>query len=214
MHLTQSEELLIQKSCDKWWRGAECKLVQPGILVMKTGPHGRKHRTFQEEEGFDFRDSGARRLVSEELRCFSPDSVAVHPPDDCCPSGVSLKSQQKARNMCKRLVNHVCSVILEHLRKKKFVLLGAPWPVWTLNLASVRKGCRKAWRDEKSNFCEQERSDGRDSAQKTRVCIRSSISGGAKRETKAGNGSCRGTKDDVAGTGHRFDACDPTTGCV
>ena len=29
-----------------------------------------------------------------------------------------------------------------------------------------------------------------DSAQKIRFCIRSSISGGAKRETKAGNGSC------------------------
>ena len=25
MHLTQSEELLIQGSCDKSWRGAECK---------------------------------------------------------------------------------------------------------------------------------------------------------------------------------------------
>ena len=36
-----------------------------------------------------------------------------------------------------------------------------------------------------------ERSDGRDSAQKTRFCIRSPIGGGAKRETKAGNGSCR-----------------------
>ena len=68
MHLTQSEELLIQKSSDKSWRGAECKLVQPRILAMKTGPHGRKHRTFQEEEGFDFRESAARRLVSAELR--------------------------------------------------------------------------------------------------------------------------------------------------
>ena len=41
--------------------------------------------------------------------------------------------------MCKPLVDHVCSVILELLRKKKFVFLGASWPVWTLNLASVRK---------------------------------------------------------------------------
>ena len=38
MHLTQSEELLIQKSCDKSWRGAECKLVQPRI------EHFRKKR--------------------------------------------------------------------------------------------------------------------------------------------------------------------------
>ena len=115
--------------------------------------------------------------------------------------------------MCKRLVNHVCSVILEHLRKKKFVLLGAPWPVWTLNLASVRKGCRKAWRDEKSNFWNKREVMGETVLRKPEVSIRSS-SGGAKRETKAGNGSCRGTKDDVAGTGHRFDACDPTSGCV
>ena len=41
--------------------------------------------------------------------------------------------------MCKPLVNHVSSVILEHLRKKKLVFLGAPCPVWTLNLAGVRK---------------------------------------------------------------------------
>ena len=117
MHLTQSEDLLIQKSCDKSWMGAECKLVQPRILAMKTGPHGRKHRTFQEEEGFYFRE--LRRLASAELRRFSLDSVTVHPPDVCCRLSVSLKSQQKAHNMC----NHVCSVILEHLRYKKLVFL-------------------------------------------------------------------------------------------
>ena len=68
------------ESCDKPWRGAECKLVQPRILAVKTGPHGRKHRTFQQEEGFDFRESAARRLASAEMRRFSPDSVTVHPP--------------------------------------------------------------------------------------------------------------------------------------
>ena len=99
----------------------------------------RKHRKFQEKEGFDFWESAARRLVSAELRRFSPDSVTGHPPVVCCRSGVSLKSQQKARNMYKPLVNHVCSVILEHLRKKKLVFPGAPWPVWTLTLAGVRK---------------------------------------------------------------------------
>ena len=57
MHLAQSEELLIPKYCDKSWREAVCKLVQPRILGLKTGPHGRKHKTFQEEEGFDFRES-------------------------------------------------------------------------------------------------------------------------------------------------------------
>ena len=139
MHRTQFEELLIQKSCEKSWRGAECKLVQPRILAMKTGPHRKKHGTFQEEQGFNFRKSTARHLVSAELRRFSPDSVIVHPPDVRCRSGVSLKSQQKARNMCKPLINHVCSVNLEQLRKKKLVFLGAPWPVWTLSLACVRK---------------------------------------------------------------------------
>ena len=53
----------------------QAKSVQPRILAMKTGSHGRKHRTFQEEEGFDFRESAARRLVSAELRRFSPDCV-------------------------------------------------------------------------------------------------------------------------------------------
>ena len=138
MHLTQSKELLIQKSCDKSWRGAECKLVQPRIVALKTGPHGRKHRTFQEEVGFDFRES-AVRLVSAELRRFSPDSAIVHPPDVCCRFDIYLKKQQKARNMCKPLINYVCSVILEQLKMRKLVFLCAPWPAWTLNLACVRK---------------------------------------------------------------------------
>ena len=91
-HLTQSEELLIQKSCEKSWRGAECKLVEPRILAIKTGPRGRKQRTFQEDESFDFRKTAVRHVVSAELRRFSPDSVTVHPPDVCCRVGVSLKS--------------------------------------------------------------------------------------------------------------------------
>ena len=87
----------------------------------------------------DFRESAARRLVSAELRRSSPDSVTVHPLHVSCRSCVSLKSQQKARNKGKSLVNHVCRVILELLRKKILVLLGAPWPVWTLNLASGKE---------------------------------------------------------------------------
>ena len=137
-YLTQSEELWIEKSCEKSWRGAESKLIQPRIQATKTGPHGKKHRTFQEEESFDFRKT-VRHLVSAELRRFSPDSVTVHPPDLCCWFSVYLKFQQRARNMCKPLINYVCGVILEHLKKKKLVFLDAPWPVWTLNLASVRK---------------------------------------------------------------------------
>ena len=40
----------------------------------------QKQRMFQEEDGFDFRDAATRRLISAELRRFSPDSVTVHPP--------------------------------------------------------------------------------------------------------------------------------------
>ena len=158
-------------------RGADCKLVQPRIQATKTDPHGRKHKTFQEEESLDFRESATRRMVSAELRRSSPDSVTVHPSDVSCRSGVSLKSQQKARKKGKPLVNHVCRVILEHLSKKILVLLGAPWPVWTLNLASGKEAQAVGKLGVMKSRIEQERSDGRDSAEKIRLCIRSSISG-------------------------------------
>ena len=131
--------MLIQKSCRQTWRGAECVLVQPRICATKTGPTGQKQRIFQEEDGFDFRDAATRRQISAELRRFSPDSVTVHPPDVVCRSGFSLKNQQKVRGKCKPLVNHVCSLIHEQLRREKLVFLGAPWPAWTLDLASVQK---------------------------------------------------------------------------
>ena len=139
MHLTQSEEMLIQKSCDQSWSRAECKLVQSRILAAKTDLYGRKHRTLQKEWGFDLQESASRRLVSAELCRSSPDSVAVHPPDVSCRSGASPTSQQKACNMCKPLVSHLYRVILEPLRKKKLCSPAAPWPVWTLNPASVRE---------------------------------------------------------------------------
>ena len=41
--------------------------------------------------------------------------------------------------MCKPLINFVCTATLEQLKRKKPVSLGAPWPTWTLHLASVRK---------------------------------------------------------------------------
>ena len=66
----------------------ECVLVQPRICAAKTGPTGQKQRVCQEEDGFDFRDAATRRLISAELRRFSPDSVTVHPPD----AGFSLKN--------------------------------------------------------------------------------------------------------------------------
>ena len=37
------------------------------------------------------------------------------------------------------MVNHVCSLIHEQLKREKLVFLGAPWPAWTLDLASVQK---------------------------------------------------------------------------
>ena len=131
--------MLFQKSCDQSWSGAQCKLVQPRILATKTDLYGRKHRIHQEQGCFDLHESASRRLVSAELCRSSHDSVTVHPPDVSCRSGVSPKSQQKACNMCKPLVNHLCRVILEPLRKKKLGFPGTPWPVWTVNPASVRE---------------------------------------------------------------------------
>ena len=116
-----------------------CVLVQPRICATKTGLTGQKQRMFQQENGFDFRDAATRRLISAELRLVSPDSVTVHPPDVVCRSGFSLKNQQKIRGMRKPLVTHVCSPIHEQLRREKLVFLGAPWPAWTLDLASVQK---------------------------------------------------------------------------
>ena len=124
MHRTESEEMLIQEPCDKSWSGAECNLVQHRILATKTDPHGRKHRTCQEEERFDSRKSVARRFVSAELLRSSPDSVSDRPPDASCWSGASLKSQQKARNKCKPLVSRTCKVILELLEKEE---TGSSW---------------------------------------------------------------------------------------
>ena len=90
-HLTQSEELLIKKSFEKSWRRAESKLIQPRILVRRQAHMGRDTERFR-KEGFDFRKTAVRLLVSAELRRFSPDSVIVHPPGLCCRFGVSLKN--------------------------------------------------------------------------------------------------------------------------
>ena len=46
-----------------------------------------------------------------------------------------LKNQLKARGYCKQLVVHVCSLILEQLRRKGAVPSGALWSVWKLHLA-------------------------------------------------------------------------------
>ena len=89
--LTQSEKSLIKKSRVNTWRGAESKLNQFRIPTSKTSSQEKKHNFFQEEEGFDFRMTAIRPLVSAELRRFSPDSVIVHPPDVCCRPDISIK---------------------------------------------------------------------------------------------------------------------------
>ena len=131
MHLTQSEEMLIHKSCDESWRGAECRLVQPRISALKTDPRGRKHRTFQEEESFDFRKSPAR-----EQRRSSSDSVTVHPPDVVV--GPVFLSRVSRRPQHVQTTSQSCVLSFELLRQDKLVFLGAPWPVWSPNFAGVK----------------------------------------------------------------------------
>ena len=150
-YLTQSEELLIKKSCEKSWRGAESKLVQPRILATKTGPHGKKHRTFQEEEGFIF-----ERLLSDTWSLRNCDvSLLILFLSILLTCAVGLvflsKNLQKARNVCKPLINYVCSVILEQLKKKKLVFLSAPCPVWNVEPHQCEEspGYGEAWSDGK-----------------------------------------------------------------
>ena len=102
------------------------------FCATKTGPTGQKQRMFQEEDGFDFRD------ISAELRRFSPDSVTVHTPGVVCRAGFSHKNQQELRSKCKPLINHVCSLIHDQLSREELGFLGAPWPPWTLDLASAQ----------------------------------------------------------------------------
>ena len=115
-------------------------LVQPRICVTTTGPTGQKQRMFQEEDGFDFREAATQRLISAELRRFSPDSVTVHPPDVVCRSGISLKINIRCAASANPLVNHVCNPIHEQLKREK---PGLPWctlaGVGPLDPASVKK---------------------------------------------------------------------------
>ena len=99
--LTREEEVL---------RGAECVLVQPRICATKTGPTGQKQRMFQEEDGFDFRDAATRRLISAELRRFSPDSVTVHLLDVVCRSGFFLSRISRRYVASANLWSLMCAV--------------------------------------------------------------------------------------------------------
>ena len=83
---------------------------------------------FKEEEGFALRKCDVSlliQLLSILLMCV----VGWIFPS---------KNQQKTRNMCKPLINSVCSVILEQSIEKEQT--GFSWctMAWTLNLASVK----------------------------------------------------------------------------
>ena len=125
---------------------------------MKTGPHARKHRTFLEEEGFDFRECAARRLVSASI---SPDSVAVHPPDVCCRSGV-FSQESAERSQHAQTIGQSCVQCDSRTFEKEEIVFF--W--WTLTgldadsrLCDEGPGFSEARRGEMSNFFEQERSD-------------------------------------------------------
>ena len=154
MHLTQSEEMLIQKSCDQSWSGAECKLVQSRILATKTDVYGRKHRTLQKEWGFDLQESASRRLVSAELCRSSPDSVAVHPPDVSCLSGASPTESAEG-------LQHVQTVGQSSVQGDSRTLEEEEIVFFCCTMAGLDAesrqceggpGCETAWRDEKPNF--------------------------------------------------------------
>ena len=128
-----------------------------------------------QEEGFDFRKTAIRHLVSAELRRFPLDPKIVHPLDVCCRLDISLENQQKAGYVCKPLINCVCSVILEQLKKKE---IGFSWCTVASSGAEPRQceespGNEKAGSERKSNCPETGTSHGRDSVQKTRFCFRS-----------------------------------------
>ena len=124
---------------------------------------------FQEEEGFDFRKAATRHPASAELRRFSPDSVVVHRPDVCCRSGISLKNQQNARNLCKPF-GQLC--VQRHFRTIEKDEIGFSWCTMT-NMDAEPHECEewsgnvKPGSGRKSNYLEKRTSHGRDSVQKT-----------------------------------------------
>ena len=48
-------------------------------------------------------------------------------------------NQLKARSCCEQLVDHVCCLVLEQLRRKELVAFDVSWSVWTLHLPIVTK---------------------------------------------------------------------------
>ena len=159
MRLTQSEELLIQKSCDKPRRGAECSesCYEKRVRMGRNTEHFRKKRVFI--FGSLLLDAWSLRNCVDFLLILSLFILLMCVVD----LGFSLKSQQNARNMCKSVVNQSCVQCISRTFEKEEI--GFSW----CNMAGLDAesrwceecpGCGEAWRDEKSNFFEQERSDG------------------------------------------------------
>ena len=135
--------------------------------------------------------SAIRNLISSELRRLSPDSVVAHPPDVCCRLDISCKKQQKARNICKPLVSHVCSVILGQLKKKNLVSPCAPMASSDAEprLCEESSGNGEAGRERKSSLIGTGDKSWERQCSETRFCIRSPFDFGEERETEDGNGS-------------------------
>ena len=89
-------------------------MVQPRIGATERNSQGLEKKMFQVKDGLEFRETTNRRLVSAELRRFSVGFVTIHSPDMLSWLHIFVKSQLKTRSNCKPLVNHVCSLNLEH----------------------------------------------------------------------------------------------------
>ena len=157
----------------------ECVLVQPRICSTKTGPTGQIQRVFQEEDGFDFRDAATRRLISAELRRFSPDSVTVHPPDVVCRSGFFSQESEEGTWQVQTFGQPCVQSEPGTIEKRK------NWFSWVrpgLRGLWISPMCRKfkQWKagsDKKSSNFREETRPGRQCDQKTWYCVRSSVGG-------------------------------------
>ena len=89
------------------------------------------------------------------------------------------KNKQKAHRKCKPLVGHVCSLIHEQPQSKKKVSSGAPWPAWTLDLASLKKIQAMGRLGMAKNYdtFDKKQVMGEDCDQKTWHCVRSPVGG-------------------------------------
>ena len=109
------------------------------MVATETSSRGLKRKKSQEEVDHDTREAKNRCLVCSEVRRFFVDPLTLRLPGMFVWSDLSFKNQLKARGYYKQLVNHVCSRFLEQLERKELVPCDAPWSVWTLHLAMLKK---------------------------------------------------------------------------